>query len=86
MQSHLIYTIRRRMWAALDTSYYTGGQSVINGLANADRQANSRLGGTFSLPVTQRQSIKVAFAKGVTTRFGGDMTSVAVGWQYAWVD
>ena len=86
LQTHLIYTIRSRMWAALNTTYYTGGQTLINGVANADRQANSRLGATFSFPLTQRQSIKVAAATGFTTRFGGDMTSIAVAWQYAWVN
>jgi len=86
LQSHVIYTIRPRMWAALDTGYYTGGRTVINHVINADRQANSRMGGTFSFPVTQRQSVKVAFARGLTTRFGGDMTTVVVGWQYAWVN
>jgi len=86
LQSHLIYTIRRRMWAALDTGYYTGGRTVVNGIINNDKQANSRIGGTFSLPLTQRQSFKVAFAKGLTTRFGGDMTTIVFGWQYAWVD
>jgi hypothetical protein len=86
LQSHLIYTIRRRMWAAFNASYYAGGQSMIDGVTNADKQANSRLGGTFALPLTQRQSIKVAFANGLTTRFGGDVTTIAVGWQYAWVE
>ena len=86
LQSHLIYTIRRRMWAAFNASYYAGGQSIINDVTNADRQSNSRLGGTFALPLTQRQSIKVAFANGLTTRFGGKVTTIAVGWQYAWVE
>lgn len=86
LQSHVIYTIRRRMWAALNANYYAGGRSIVNEVVNADKQANSRLGGTFSLPLTQRQSIKFAFVNGLTTRFGGDVTTVAVGWQYAWVD
>ena len=86
LQSHVIYTIRKRMWAALNASYYTGGRTEINGVINADKQANSRIGGTFALPLTQRQSIKFACAKGLTTRFGGDVTTIAIGWQYAWVD
>ena len=86
LQSHVIYTIRRRMWAALNANYYVGGRSIVNGLVNEDKQANSRIGGTFSLPLTQRQSLKFALANGLTTRFGGDVTTVAVGWQYAWVD
>jgi hypothetical protein len=85
VQSHLIYTIRRRMWAAFNASYYTGGRSIVDGVINSDRQSNSRLGGTFALPLTQRQSIKVAFANGLTTRFGGDVTTIAVGWQYFWI-
>jgi hypothetical protein len=74
------------MWAALNVNYYVGGQSIVNGIVNADKQANSRIGGTFSLPLTQRQSIKFALANGLTTRFGGDVTTGAVGWQYVWVD
>ena len=84
-QAHLVYTLRRRMWVAMDATYYSGGRTVVNGVLNDDAQRNSRFGGTFSLPVTDRQSIKVAVAKGVTARFGGDLTTVAVGWQYAWV-
>lgn len=86
LQSHVIYTIRRRMWVALNANYYTGGRTVVNGVTNADKQVNSRVGATFALPLSQRQSIKVAFAKGLTTRFGGDLTTVVVGWQYAWVN
>lgn len=86
LQSHVIYTIRRRMWTAIDASYYTGGKTVVNGNINADKQANSRIGATFALPLDQRQSIKVVVAKGLTTRFGGDMKIVAIAWQYAWVD
>ncbi len=85
LQSHLIYTIRPRMWAAFNASYFAGGRSLINGVTNADKQSNSRVGGTFALPLTRRQSIKVAVANGLTTRFGGDVTTIAVSWQYAWV-
>jgi hypothetical protein len=85
-QSHLIYTLRPRMWLAADATYYTGGRTIVNGVINADRQANGRLGATYSLPLNQRQSIKVSVAKGVTARFGGNLTTVAVAWQYAWFD
>ena len=74
------------MWAAFNANYYAGGRSVVNGVTNADKQSNSRIGGTFALPLTQRQSFKVAFANGLTTRFGGDVTTIAFGWQYAWVE
>lgn len=84
LQGSVIYTLRPRTWVAVNGSYYTGGRTVLNGVINADRQGNSRLGVTGSIPLNQRQSIKVAFAKGVTTRFGGDLSTFAVAWGYTW--
>ena len=84
-QGHVVYTLRPRMWLAANATYYTGGRTVINGEVNDDRQKNSRVGATFSLPVRQGHSLKVAWAKGVTARIGGDLNTIAVGWQYAWL-
>jgi hypothetical protein len=85
LQAHLIYTIRPRMWVAMNSTYYMGGRTVTNGVVNEDSQRNSRLGATFSLPLKSQQSVKFVWAKGVTARFGGDLNTVAVGWQYTWV-
>ncbi len=86
VQGHVIYTIRPRMWVALNATYFTGGRTTVNRVLNADIQKNSRFGSTFSFPLNQRHSMKVAFVKGLTTRFGGDLTSIAVGWSYTWFD
>ena len=83
-QGHLIYTLRRRMWVSVNGTYYSGGRTKINGVLNNDRQKNARVGATFSLPLNQQQSLKFAWAKGVTTRIGGDLNMFAVGWQYVW--
>jgi hypothetical protein len=83
-QGAVIYTLRPRMWVSGNATFYAGGSSVLNGTENDDRQKNSRIGATFSLPLTRRQSLKVAWAKGVTTRVGGHLNTVVVGWQYAW--
>jgi hypothetical protein len=80
----VIYTIRRRMWVSGNATFYVGGSSVVNGTTNNDRQRNARVGATFSYPLNQRQSLKVAWARGVTTRIGGHLNTVAVGWQYVW--
>jgi hypothetical protein len=85
VQGHVVYTLRPRMWLAVNGTFYTGGRTVVNGVLNADAQRNSRIGATFSLPVSKRQSVKIAWAKGVTVRFGGDVTTFAVGWQYVWL-
>ena len=84
LQGHLIYTIRPRMWAAVDATYYNGGRTVVNGKRNADIQNNSRLGATFAYPIGQHNSIKVIWARGLTTRIGGNVNTIAVGWSYSW--
>ena len=84
LQSNLIYTLRRRMWLSVNASYFSGGRTTVNGVINDDRQGNSRIGATGSIPFHQRHSIKVAWAKGVTTRIGGHFSTAAVAWQYTW--
>jgi hypothetical protein len=86
LQSNLIYTLRRRTWLSVNASYFSGGRTIVNGVINDDRQGNSRVGATGSIPFHQRQSIKVAWAKGVTTRIGGSLNTVAVAWQYTWLN
>ena len=83
-QGAVIYTLRPRMWLSGNATFYAGGSTVLNGIANEDRQRNSRVGATFSLPLTRQQSIKMAWAKGVSTRIGGNLNTFVVGWQYAW--
>lgn len=84
VQGSVIYTLRQRMWVSGNATFYRGGSTVINEKENEDRQENARIGATFSFPLNQQQSLKVAWAKGVTTRIGGNLNTVVVGWQYAW--
>ena len=85
IQGHVIYTFKPRMWLSVDGTYYTGGRTTVNDTLNADLQRNSRIGATFSLPVTRKHSLKVSWAKGLTAIVGGDLNTVAIGWQYAWI-
>ena len=84
-QGHVIYTLRPRMWVAGNATYYNGGRTVLDGRLNADVQSNSRVGATFSFPLGPKHSIKLAWAKGVTARIGGDLNTIVVGYQYAWL-
>ena len=84
VQGGVIYTLRPRMWVSGNATFYSGGSTVLNDTANADRQKNARIGATFSYPLNQRQSLKVVWAKGVTTRIGGNLNTIAVAWQYTW--
>jgi len=80
-QGHISYNIQPLMWAALDMTFYTGGNSSIDGVPNDDRQSNSRIGATMVLPVGKRHSLKFAFSTGAIIRSGADFSTVSVGWQ-----
>lgn len=84
LQAHTSYTIKPRMWVAFGGTYFRGGRTKVNDVENNDALSNSRVGATFSFPFKDRQSLKFAWMKGVTTRFGGDISLYAVGWQYTW--
>ena len=88
LESHLSYDIgkNKRLWASLDGNFWIGGTTSLNGIANAvTRQTSSRVGGTFSFPVSKHQSIKIGYSDGAYVRFGGNYQSVSVAWQYSWI-
>jgi hypothetical protein len=85
IQAHLSYTFRPRLWVALNTTYYRGGQTTVDGTRKYDRQSNSRAGLTISLPVGSDYSMKVSWSRGTTTRIGSSFSTFAVGLQYAWL-
>jgi len=80
-QGHVSYNIQPLIWVAFDFTYYTGGQSTIDGVENDDRQSNSRVGATLVLPVGKRHSVKFAYSTGAIIRSGADFTSISAGWQ-----
>lgn len=86
LQAHVSYTVRPHLWLAADATHYRGGQSSIDGRSRMDTQSNTRVGITVSLPIGARQSLKLTWSDGVSTRVGGDFTSYAIAWQYTWID
>jgi hypothetical protein len=86
LQAHVSYTFRRQLWTAFDATWYSGGTSTVNGIQKADLQRNSRIGGTVSLPVGRRQSIKFSGSTGATTRIGADFHTFGAAWQLTWFD
>jgi hypothetical protein len=85
-QTHVSYNVTRRAWVAADATWYGGADVRVNDGPPASRQNNTRLGGTLSLPVGARQSLKIAYSTGASTRSGSDFSTVAVAWQYLWFD
>src|SRR5208282_6840728 len=85
LEAHLSYDVKPRLWASLDTNFWFGGRTSINGVENTKTlQLNSRIGGTVSVPARKRQSLKFSYSKGDYTRYGGGYSNVSFAWQYSW--
>jgi len=83
-QFNAVYTTRTGIWGALGWTLYGGGRVTTNGVPNAERQQNSRLGLTLVFPVSQHNSLKAYASTGVSTRTGSDFDAFGLGWQYRW--
>jgi hypothetical protein len=84
VQGHVIFNFNRKMWAALDGTYYTGGRTSLNGHLDNDLQGNSRWGGTYAYSLALHHSIKVYFSSGLSARTGSEFRIYGIAWQYHW--
>jgi hypothetical protein len=85
-EGHLSYDVKPRLWASLDGNFWFGGTTSLNGVENPSTvQRNSRIGGTFSFPVSKHQSVKISYNDGTYIRYGGNYHNLSVAWQYSWL-
>jgi hypothetical protein len=80
------YTLRPGTWAALGVTYFSGGVTSVDGVPNADKKDNLRVGVTLSMALGGGHSVKFYASDGALTRVGGDFRSLGLAWQYAWFD
>jgi hypothetical protein len=84
VQGHVTYRFSPRVWLAGDANFYRGGQTTVDGVRHLDIQRNARIGWTFSWALDQHHAFRASVSRGAYTTIGGDFTSVAVGYNYAW--
>jgi len=85
-QLHGGYTFRPSLWLAADATYYTGGETSINGNSSNDSESTVRWGLTLSVPIAAGFSAKLAWSKWVSGRNGGNYQTIGVSLQYRWFD
>jgi hypothetical protein len=82
VQGHLIYLVTHGIWVAADATFYTGGQSRVDGNKNDDNLENSRAGVTLALPVSRANSIKLYYSTAISGRRGSEFDTTGIAWQY----
>ena len=83
-RANLVYTFRSGPWVSLDTTFYTGGETTLDGAPERNLQRNWRVGSTLALPVNARVSLKLNASRGVSARTGNNFDLVGVALQYRW--
>ena len=83
-QAHIVYNFRPHLWAAGNFTYYAGGATRVGEQPRRDRLGNSRAGVTLSLPLSRSNSIKLSWARGVSTRIGSNFTTFGLAWTSTW--
>jgi len=82
LQAHFLRILPHRTWVALDATFFTGGRTTVDGVERANYLGNWRIGATFGLVLTPRQSLKISYFDGVITRVGNDISSFGIAYNY----
>lgn len=82
VQGHLIYHVTHGIWVAADATFYTGGQTRVDGHKNDDNLENSRAGATLALPVSRANSIKLYYSTAISGSRGSEFDTTGIAWQY----
>jgi hypothetical protein len=86
VEMHLSYDVRPRLWASIDGNYWYGGETTVDNVHKiGSLQADSRIGGTVSVPLNKHQSLKFSYSDGELARIGGTFQTVSFAWQYSWL-
>ena len=85
-QTHGGYNFQPGLWLAADFTYYTGGETSINGITNDDTQAVARFGVTLSIPLGEGFATKLAYSDWLIGHNGGHFDTFGVTLQYRWID
>lgn len=83
---HVIYYFPSTAWLSGDVTYFSGGQSFVNGQAVNNRQESWLVGATLSIPVNANNAIKLHAADGSLIGGGPNYSMFGVVWQFRWGD
>jgi hypothetical protein len=81
-QTHAIYYFQNTAWVSMDATYFTGGQSYLNGNPISNSQENWRFGSTASYPINKHNSIRLSASTGVYSRTNNSYDLYGISWQY----
>jgi hypothetical protein len=82
IQTHICYYFKNQMWIAFNGTWFKGGETILNNVPKQDLFDNWRVGGTWSVPITRFQSVKLQFHAGAFAARGYNYNLASIGYQY----
>ncbi len=81
LQTHLTKKFKSKLWTSFGLSYGTGGRSIVNDVSNDDQRGNILGSLSLGMPISKKQSFKVAYINSQTLKaIGSDTNSLVVAW------
>lgn len=81
-QGHASYYFKNQMWIGVNINWFSGGKIVVNDLPAGSVINSSRIGATWSVPLSRSQSVKLQVNTGTFKDIGLNYDSVTLSYQY----
>lgn len=78
VDASLVHRFAPGFWASIDSTYYFGGRTSVEGEGQADFQRNARIGFSLAWPFHRRQVLKFSASTGVDTNVGSDFDAISL--------
>lgn len=80
-QGHASYFFKNQMWVGININWFSGGKTFVDQAPAGSIINASRIGATFSMPLTKFQSLKFQCNTGTFKSIGLNYDAVSVGYQ-----
>ena len=81
-QGHACYYFKNQMWVGVNANWFSGGKTIVDDLPAGSVINSSRIGATWSVPLSRSQSVKLQLNTGVFKELGLNYDSVTFSYQY----
>jgi hypothetical protein len=81
-QGHASYYFKNQMWVGININWFNGGKTAIDDLPAGSPINSSRIGATWSVPLSRSQSVKLQLNTGTFKDIGLNYDSVSFSYQY----
>lgn len=78
-QGHASYYFKNQMWVGININWFSGGKTVVDDLPAGSVINSSRIGATWSIPLSRSQSVKLQFNTGTFKDIGLNYDSISLG-------